>query len=694
MSFQAVFIPRNLIVRLLISAMLGLLPVLASAAIYTVNTKHDNEIDDSFCTLREAIQRATNNQGEKDCGEGYDAENEIVFTDSMTIKLTVNEALNVNNRLTIDAQQYGVTIDGDGQQIFRLTSNKSDLSLFNMILRNGNSGGAGGAVYVQHQDAKFTATQVRFVLNSASTTGGAIHSEGHLQLTNVIFDVNEAGSHGGAIYARNGDLFLTNIEFVGNSAQGNGGAMMIDSTTTSQQNVALVAVDYTGNTANGDANQESGGGALWLKNSGDNDVRFLLMLNTFTNNTAPNGNGGALLVANGSEINFPDEMELEDFVQNTLPKLATYLGSGTFNPSSFNPHQWLDTGVLLAEGLYSVHFTGNVAGGDGGALYNRGTTSILSSSFQGNSSGQDGGSIAHNSNQSSLTLANTTLVHNSALNNGSAIANLSGFSLSPVVELINDTVAYNQGNSAIYSTGFSSIRALNSLLAHNTSTNCQGAIDADTSNLQYAPNSGCGSAWVADPELFAAPAPGVGLSNVVTILPFLDNSPANGAGDSGICAAAPIFNVDARGLPFTRPGLMEEGTNCDIGAYESMGSALIHSTGLDFERVFIGSYLDKDAVLINTSNRDYSTMGLTITGLANQNPFSIVNETCSGSLSSGESCTVTVRFKPTRARDYFNQLSVKNGSPFIATVDEIPLTGYGRYKLVEYQPTRPVVVPK
>ena len=697
MSFQTSFIPRSLILRLLISAILGLLPVLGSATTYTVNSDQDNTIDDRSCTLREAIQKATNNAGD-DCGkEPPTAENRIVFTHSMTIKRTHSNTLNVNNRLIIDAEQHGVTIDGDGKKIFYLADSDSDLSLFNMILTNAYSSGAGGAVHVDNPSAKFTATQVRFLKNKASSTGGAIESRGHLQLTNVQFEENESGSDGGAINAGRGDLFLTNVSFFKNIAQGNGGAMAIDSGTTSQQNVALVAVDFTGNTANGNSNfnQESGGGALWLKNGGYAGVRFLLMLNTFTDNTAPNGNGGAMLIANGTKIDFPDEMELQAFVEEDLPNLANYLGSGLFNPSTFNLKKSLDTGVLLAKGLYSMHFTGNTAGGDGGALYNRGTTSILSSSFELNVS-QRGGAIANNATSGKvLTLANTTLVGNAATENGSAIANLAAGQ----VKLINDTVAHNLGINGIYNDDVGGqFSALNTLFAHNGVDNCVGSVIANQfNNIQYPnpnPNSGCGSALVIDPELFAVTVPGVGLLNVVMILPFYDDSPANGAGNPAICDAAPIFNADARGWPFTRPGLMEEGTSCDIGAYESMGGALIQSGGndsvIDFGRVRLMRFLDKKATLINTSDRDL-TIKVLIDGTHQMNIFSIIEDGCSGALPSGENCAVAVRFRPTGYNDYISSLKVfkQIGSgkySFSVLIDEIPLTGSGPYGLPSLSP--------
>ena len=614
--------------------------------------------------------------------------------------ITLSDPLYVHNTLSIDGEQHGVKIDGGGGRMFRLTHTESDLSLFNMHLLNG-VGGGGPAVYVQHQTGKFTATQVKFSGNMATSDGGAISTIGRLQLTDVQFEDNHSGGDGGAIFAGNGDAFLTAVTFTDNTAQGNGGAMAISSTDGNQQNVALVAVNFDSNTAYGSAHQQSGGGALWLDNEAKDEpnVRFLQMLNTFNNNQAPNGNGGAMLVTLGSEIHYPDGPELEDVLTDTLPGLAQTLHPFAVDPDSFDLDSFdlntlLDGGLLVAEGLYSVHFSGNQApNGSGGAIYNRGRISVLSSSFQGNTSGQFGGAVAHDTNNHSnfLTLANATFLGNHATVNGSAVANPSGGR----VELIHDTLAYNGGNSAVYSAGSGAhLSARNTLLAANANHNCVGPIDADTSNLQYAPASGCGSAWSADPELFPAPIPGVGLMNVVTVLPFLDGGAANGAGDWSVCQSAPIFGLDARGFPFTRPGLMEPGNTCDIGAYESTGT-VIQSHGLDFGRVAIGNSSTKKAVLLN--DRDHSLAVDPAIGWSSypvtSSPFSIVSDDCGVFLHSGESCTVEVRFAPTKYGEANGTLVLWSAFTTAGrltarqSIDDISLTGVGYYRFSRTAPT-------
>jgi predicted outer membrane repeat protein len=81
-------------------------------------------------------------------------------------------------------------------------------------------------------------TNVRFIGNDASSTGGAISyfagSDGPFRpkLRNVVFQANTAGVGGGGIHAEGGvELYVTNAVFSGNSGGGKGGAMYLEHTT-------------------------------------------------------------------------------------------------------------------------------------------------------------------------------------------------------------------------------------------------------------------------------------------------------------------------------------------------------------------------------------------------------------------------------------------------------------------------------
>ncbi|AIS31800.1 adhesin-like protein [Methanobacterium formicicum] len=200
------------------------------------------------------------------------------------------------------------------------------------------------------------------------------------QVRNSVFTANGVDGDAGAI-GNNGDLTLTGCTFTSNSASSAGAVM-----NTGTMNI-------TGCTFNGNnATNEVGGAIL---NTG------LLNINdsTFTGNTADDdGEAGGAIFNEGGTINIKNST----FTSNT----ADLSGGAIY---SYNE------GVLnIADSVFSSNYAQA-----GGALVNRGNSTITNTIFDSNRA-EDGGAIINNQN---MTITSSTFTGNQADMFGGAISN-------------------------------------------------------------------------------------------------------------------------------------------------------------------------------------------------------------------------------------------------------------------------------
>jgi hypothetical protein len=155
-----------------------------------VETNSDNLTTNSFCSLREAITNANNNNGVyTDCeaGNGNDT---IVFSDDLanvTIVLTSSlPTIEDTDGLTIQGLPYtstgdfGITISGNN--LYRVFSNEQSLVLDTLIIKNGSS-----------------------------SSGGGIANQGTLVISNSIITKNNVAltsGYGGGIYNSIGSILI------------------------------------------------------------------------------------------------------------------------------------------------------------------------------------------------------------------------------------------------------------------------------------------------------------------------------------------------------------------------------------------------------------------------------------------------------------------------------------------------------
>jgi len=212
----------------------------------------------------------------------------------------------------------------------------------------------------------------------------------------------------------------------------------------------------------------------------------------------------------------------------------------------------------------------NGSGGYGGGLYNEnGSATITDSTFWFN--GADNGAGIYNNN-SSITITNSVFNRNAALNKGGGVYN----SANSTLTITNSTFSENSSRTGvsvggIYNAGAVTLR--NSMVVSSVGANCSSTMTDGGGNLVWGDSTCPGIN--ANPRLTDLGYYG-GPTQTIALLP---GSAAIDAGLDATCSAAvgaPNYGaggLDQRGV--TRP----QGTQCDIGAFESRGFTLTVSGG-------------------------------------------------------------------------------------------------------------------
>lgn len=169
--------------------------------------------------------------------------------------------------------------------------------------------GMGGAIYNSQASNKLTVEETNFNSNK-SANGGAIASDGALDITNSTFTQNSASGNGGAIYNIKSTTNINSSTFTSNSAV-NGGAVANDSTI----NIS--------NSKFNDNSASANGGAVYNKGN------LTVTDSEFTNNSAVKG--GAIY-SEGGTVNINAQNKNVTFTGNTAEKGGDiYLNNSTLN---------------------------------------------------------------------------------------------------------------------------------------------------------------------------------------------------------------------------------------------------------------------------------------------------------------------------------------------------------------------------
>ncbi len=274
----------------------------AYAASYVVNSLGDAVVNDSTCTLREAILAANNAPANTNCGAGSAANDAITFSVSGAITLgsTLPSIVSGQGTLTINGGG-NITISGNNAVRVMVVNSGANLTLQNLTITNGNTSGSGGGIF---SAGTLNVTNSTFFNNSAAGGGGIFNNfNGTLTVTDSTFSNNSASSDNGGAILNAGTLNVSNSTFSANSANFGGGifnngTLNVSSSTFSTNSASagggggiyngfLSTLNVSNSTfANNSANSSLGGGGIF------NDEGTLNVTNSsFSGNSAPFGGG-------------------------------------------------------------------------------------------------------------------------------------------------------------------------------------------------------------------------------------------------------------------------------------------------------------------------------------------------------------------------------------------------------------------
>ena len=309
------------------------------------------------------------------------------------------------NKGTVISNNTATGTSGSGGGI--LNTAGGGLELNDVVVMKNTANRAGGGI----EDASGSATLVIITASTIDSNevftspgnGGGIHvgGDGGLSFRSGMLRGNTAGAEGGGIWIASGTLTVgQGVLFDGNVAlgddadQGGGALYSVGNGTMIIRN----NVTFNNNKATG----TSGSGGAILNNTG---ATLLIDRGIFTNNTA-NRAGGAIEDVSGDDGGFSGFQ-----IRN-----STFTGNEVFtSPGNGGAIHLSGDGDLLIVG---GEFTGNIAGSEGGAVWNnKGTTKIIGGTYTNNvasGAGGDNGGGAIFNNGGTMNVLGITATGNRA----------------------------------------------------------------------------------------------------------------------------------------------------------------------------------------------------------------------------------------------------------------------------------------
>jgi len=263
------------------------------------------------CTLREAV-----NQANLDTGDTISLQAGTYTLDSSYGALT----LTANATLTGLGASSTIISGGNATEIMFIDAPAS-VSVSDMTLEDGNSGGDEGGAVLINPGASLAISSSVLSGNTSTTDGGAIEDEGTLSVTGSSMTAN-TGSDGGAIDLDSGtstpaSATVTGSTLSGNQATSTGGAIRVESFSSTGTGTTLTVTSSTLT----DNTSGLAGGAIEDSNGGD-PAQISITDSTITDNTATGVyGGGGVYLGNGATA---DQVVNDTIVGNK----ATGTGSG------------------------------------------------------------------------------------------------------------------------------------------------------------------------------------------------------------------------------------------------------------------------------------------------------------------------------------------------------------------------------
>ena len=384
----------------------------------------------------------------------YDLSNKTI---TITGNVTINGLGSGKSRPVLDAKNKNRMFEVD---------KGSTLTLKNLILTKGRETGRGGAIY---SEGTLNIDNCDLIANKVSghgNDGGAIHSQyGSVSIKNSMFVRNTAINDGGAIDSYNSRLSITKSYFNKNHAS-KGGAISYFNGLNADRNRNKLAIEDSRFTENTGKGESSSGGAIDISNA---DV--IISNCIFTKNTAIN-NGGAMKAHTSkvsiSSSTFKENRANEGGAVYSSGSLSNNLGASlTINKCTFTKNTATASiktggnggGAILSDNALKISnsvFSKNKANQyknktykekGGGAISHFGSLAIDKTIFTGNTA--NFGGVINMNDASHGSITRSTFTKNTGTNRGSVIychTNTSRLSSNPTKSKITVSKSVFSGN--------------------------------------------------------------------------------------------------------------------------------------------------------------------------------------------------------------------------------------------------------
>jgi CSLREA domain-containing protein len=291
----------------------------ASAATLTVTTLADDTVVDGECSLREALENASNNnQASADCPAGT-GDDEVTFDaglfsgDPSTATISLGALLAASGGgLTIAPPSgHRLILEGSGtQRVLSLSSSADPFELRDVDIRGGRANDGAG-IRLQNAESRFV--RVRFIDNVSTGSGGALYRnwavDGSLEFEDCLFEDN-AGSRGGAVYSNSSgqfDIDISGSDFINNSSQFGGGAVFVDVEALSSPGTP--ALDIASSRFQGNQSARRGG-ALHIRTDSSSDGRIEATITDSVFSTNHSDRWGGAIYASASPTGVQQELAI------------------------------------------------------------------------------------------------------------------------------------------------------------------------------------------------------------------------------------------------------------------------------------------------------------------------------------------------------------------------------------------------
>ena len=355
------------------------------------------------------------------------------------------------------ADNGGGAIFNNGGDVF------VDNNVFDENIADGISG-SGGAIFSVNGEVSVVGGS-DFIKNQSARAGGAVEIiDGEFSDFNSLFFSNDTGGslpaspgNGGAFHITGtGSSAFTGSRFVANLAASKGGAVW----NSAASDLFLTDVEFSDNVASGNA-ANSGGGAVY-NNGGEVFVNSSVFKDNIADGIA--GSGGAILSVDGRVLVQSDSAFSRNLSARAGGAVEIIAGEFFDTDSVYTANE---TGVSLPAqpgngGAFHItgtataafngtEFVGNLAGSEGGAVWNSATSTTFLTNVEitenvasGNAADNGGGGIFNNGG--SVFVNTSTVVGNVA--NGNAGSGGGVLSVAGVIRFDDSTISENQAARA------------------------------------------------------------------------------------------------------------------------------------------------------------------------------------------------------------------------------------------------------